>query len=169
MRADRYPALLAAVRRRPALAAAVRGANRLLPAAAYLLYPLGAVWLLAARDPRLIRFLLVPGAVFVLGTVARRAFHAPRPYQLADYEPLVHRGKTDDSFPSRHVFSASVIAAAFWYVCPPLGALLTLASLLLAPARVLAGVHFPRDVLAGLAFGFGAGWLGCFVLLPGLP
>ena len=113
--------------------------------------------------------IVVPGVVFVLGTAVRRAFHAARPYQLADYEPLVHRGKTDDSFPSRHVFSASVIAAAFWYVCPPLGLLLTVSALLLAPVRVLAGVHFPRDVLAGLVFGFGAGWLGCFVLLPNLP
>lgn len=169
MKAERYPALMEAVRRRPALAGAVRALNRLLPAAAYLLYPLGAVWLLAARDLRLFRFVLVPGAVFLLGTAARRAFHAPRPYQLASYEPVVHRGGTDDSFPSRHVFSAAVIAAAFWYVFPPLGALLAVTALLLAPVRVLAGVHFPRDVLAGLAFGFGAGWLGCFVLLPGLP
>ena len=169
MKADRYPALMEAVRRRPALAWAVRVLNRLVPAAAYLLYPLGAVCLLARRAPRLFRFVLVPGAVFALGTVLRRGFHAPRPYQLADYQPLVHRGKPDDSFPSRHVFSASVIAAAFWYVCWPLGALLTVAALLLAPARVLAGVHFPRDVVAGLVFGFGVGWLGCFVLLPGLP
>lgn len=169
MKAERYPALMEAVRRRPALAAAVRLLNRLLPAAAYLLYPLGLLWLLAKRDPRWVRFLLVPGTVFVLGTALRRAFHAPRPYQLAEYEPLVRRGKRDDSFPSRHVFSASVIAAAFWYICPPLGALLALGALLLAPVRVLAGVHFPRDVLAGLVFGFGVGWLGCFVLLPGLP
>ena len=169
MKADRYPALMAALRRRPALAAGVRLLNRLLPYAAYLLYPLGAVWLLVQRDPRLVRFVLVPAVVFVLGTVVRRAFHAPRPYQLADYEPLVHRGKQNDSFPSRHVFSASVIAAAFWYVCPPLGLLLTAAALVLAPVRVLAGVHFPQDVLAGLVFGFGTGWLGCFVLLPSLP
>ena len=117
MKADRYPALMAALRRRPALAAAVRLFNRLLPFAAYLLYPLGALWLLGQRDPCLVRFILVPGVVFVLGIAVRRAFHAPRPYQLADYEPLVHRGKPDESFPSRHVFSASVIAAAYRDVC----------------------------------------------------
>lgn len=164
MKAERFPALLAALRRRPALAALVIWANQLLPLPAYLLYPAGAVWLLWQRDPRLVRYLLAPAAVLVLGSGLRRALRAPRPYQLADYVPLVHRGKTDDSFPSRHLFSASVIAVAFWYLCPPLGAALTAAALLLAPARVLAGVHFPRDVLAGLALGFAGGWLGFFAL-----
>ena len=166
---SRFAPLLAALRRRPALAGLVVWANRLLPLPAYLLYPAAALWLLAARDPRLFRFVLVPAAVFALGTGLRQALRAPRPYQLAAWEPLVRRGKTDDSFPSRHLFSASVIAVAFWYLGPPPGAALRLAALLLAPARVLAGVHFPRDVLAGLALGFAGGWLGFFTILPGLP
>ena len=72
MKADRYPALMAALRRRPALAAAVRLLNRLLPFAAYLLYPLGAVWLLVQRDPRLVRFILVPVIRLELTTFALR-------------------------------------------------------------------------------------------------
>ena len=56
--------------------------------------------------------------------------------------------------PSRHCFSAAAIAATVWYVLPPLGAVLAvLAAVVIAVSRVVTGVHFVSDVLAGLAFG----------------
>ena len=55
--------------------------------------------------------------------------------------------------PSRHCFSAAAIAAVVWYVLPPLGAVLAVLAVIIAVSRVVTGVHFVSDVLAGLAFG----------------
>ena len=55
--------------------------------------------------------------------------------------------------PSRHCFSAAAIAATVWYVLPPLGAVLAVLAVIIAVSRVVTGVHFVSDVLAGLAFG----------------
>lgn len=55
--------------------------------------------------------------------------------------------------PSRHCFSAAAIAAAVWYVLPPVGTALAVLAVVIAISRVITGVHFVSDVLAGLAFG----------------
>ena len=55
--------------------------------------------------------------------------------------------------PSRHCFSVAAIAVAVWYVLPPAALLLAALAVLIAVSRVLCGVHYISDVLAGLAFG----------------
>ena len=50
--------------------------------------------------------------------------------------------------------------ATFAILCPLLAALLGVLGCVLAVSRVLSGVHYPSDVLAGLAFGAAASGLG---------
>ena len=50
----------------------------------------------------------------------------------------------------------------FLWLCPPAGAVFLIVGVLLALCRVIGGVHFPRDVIAGAAAGIAAGccyWL----------
>lgn len=68
------------------------------------------------------------------------------------------------SFPSRHAASAAVIALAGWYVNPNLGGMLTIVCAAICLVRVLAGVHHPRDVLAGVALALAAGGIGFWLL-----
>ncbi|MFR5847382.1 MAG: phosphatase PAP2 family protein [Streptococcus salivarius] len=58
------------------------------------------------------------------------------------------------SFPSRHVFSATVIAMLALTLNPWLGGAMLFLAMALALLRVLGGVHYPSDVLAGYAIGF---------------
>ena len=51
--------------------------------------------------------------------------------------------------PSRHVFSAAIISTVAWGVNPLLSVLGLSLALLLAGVRVLAGLHFVRDVVVG--------------------
>lgn len=164
MTKQRYAAMRDWFSARPAALAALRAADRALPALVYLTY-LGLLAALAfARDLRFWRAAGVPAAAFVLGSAARAALDFPRPYEVYGLPPLVDKSTKGRSFPSRHLFSAAVIAAACGWVSRPLGVLIALVTALLAPERVLAGVHFPRDVLAGIALGAAFGWLGFWAL-----
>ena len=164
MSEQQYKAVRAWFLARPAALAALRAADKALPALVYLPYTALLGWLAFAGDPRLWRAAGVPAAAFLLGSGLRAALNRPRPYEVYGLPPLVPKQTKGQSFPSRHLFSAGVIAAAFWWISPPLGLALAGITALLAPERVLAGVHFVRDVLAGAALGGLCGWLGFWVL-----
>lgn len=136
-----------------------------LPLLMYCAYPALLAWLLIQkRWDLLLREVAVPLAVFLGVTLLRHWHNSPRPYEVWNVTPLFPRSKKGHSFPSRHSAAASVIAMAFWYINPVAGAVMLAAALLIAVSRVLAGVHFVRDVLAGLAAGILGGAIGFFVI-----
>ena len=94
---------------------------------------------------------------FVLVSLFRKKFNAPRPYEKWQVKPLIPKDTKGNSFPSRHVFSIYIIAMAAWYVWMPLGVILCVAGGFLAAVRVIGRVHFVKDVVAGalIAVGFG--------------
>jgi membrane-associated phospholipid phosphatase len=98
--------------------------------------------------------------VFVLGTLLRAAINRPRPYEALNFTPLFPKDTKGQSMPSRHCFSAAAIVAAAFTVWVPLGVTACLLAAVVAVTRVLTGVHYPSDVLAGLAFGAGAAVIG---------
>lgn len=161
---EQYCRMTALLRRYPESVAALRGINRALTALCYVLYPVLLLWRYSAGDARLARFVLVPGISFVLVSIFRALYNAPRPYEQG-IDALMQKKTKGHSFPSRHVFSAFIIAMAWLAVSPGTGAALLTAGILLALIRVLGGVHYPRDVLAGAATGIAAGWIG-FWLIP---
>ena len=92
-------------------------------------------------------------AVALVYLLVRKLIDRPRPYTALGFTPLFPKDKTGQSMPSRHCFSAAAIAGTAWYVLPPLGAVLAVLGVLIAISRVVTGVHYISDVLAGLAFG----------------
>ena len=71
------------------------------------------------------------------------------------------RGK---SFPSRHVFSAFIIAMTVFYFMPACGVILLALGIVMALARVAGGVHFVKDVAAGALMGIGCGIIGFYII-----
>lgn len=164
MTEQRYLAVQAWFKARPAALKTLLIGNKLLSVAVYLAYMGMLAALALSRDGRLWRALIVPALVFVGGTLLRAWINLPRPYEVYHTPALVHKDRKGCSFPSRHMFSASVLAVCGFWLCPPLGWVLAVIVALLAPIRVLVGVHFIRDVAAGVLLGGLLGYLGFFAL-----
>ena len=107
--------------------------------------------------------ILLPTAIpFILVTILRRIINAPRPYEIYDFYKIKPKEKSGRSFPSRHVFSAFVIGVTSLIYSLELGLLVLIFGAFLAAARVLLGIHFMRDVIAGAVIGAISGLIGIF-------
>lgn len=123
------------------------------------------VFLLATQDPRALRVVITCALSFVLCTVLRFVLNKPRPYDEFAIHPLVRKDVHGLSFPSRHVFSAAVIAASLVYVNVPIGIAAYLLVAVIAVVRVIGGVHYPRDVVAGILLGTACALVG-YLIVP---
>ncbi len=55
-------------------------------------------------------FIWIPASGFVLFSLFRHWVNVPRPYEKWDIQPLLEKNSSGHSFPSRHVFSATIIS-----------------------------------------------------------
>ena len=142
------------------------GANRAVTWLCYAAYPVLLIALALLRDQRFFWALGVPAVSFGALSLVRSKLNFPRPYQVLDIVPLIHKETRGKSMPSRHVFSIFVIAMTFLWVLPWAGVVMLALGALLGLVRVVGGVHFPRDVLVGAACGVCCGLVGYWGLAP---
>lgn len=90
-------------------------------------------------------------------SIARRAINAKRPYELLSFCDENPKKKSGRSFPSRHAFSAFAIAVASLGHLQHTAVLLLILGALMCVSRVLLGMHFIRDVIAGSLIGIISG------------
>ncbi|MDQ6650414.1 MAG: phosphatase PAP2 family protein [Actinomycetota bacterium] len=81
------------------------------------------------------------------------AFHKTRPFVAMPQALLLVKHSVDPGFPSDHAVMAGAVAAALFFVSLRLAWTGVVLALVMAFARVYVGVHYPGDVLAGLAVG----------------
>ena len=120
----------------------------------------GFLWFLARPNGPLKAKLAAASAAFSVGVglllnvVAGSLWHHDRPFVDHPHKTvlLVHH-VADNSFPSDHTTVAFAAAFAVLVFYRRLGALLVLAAIGVAFARVLVGVHYPVDVAASAVIG----------------
>ena len=112
----------------------------------------------------LLETLVITGVPFVALSIMRVLVDAPRPYELLSFYEKRPKGKSGRSFPSRHVFSVFVIGAVIMPSSILLGSMLVLLGACLAVFRVLLGIHFIRDVVAGALMGAVSGAVGLLAI-----
>lgn len=132
------------------------------PISVIIIYGCTCLYLLATKDARLIKFLCYPALDLILVTLLRKWLNQPRPQEVYSIKPLIkhHNG---ESFPSRHTASATIIAFSCYWIFPPLGILCFLISIYVGLSRIIGGVHFVKDVLAGAGISILLG--SCLLLL----
>ncbi len=111
-----------------------------------------------------VKVLVMHAVPFAVVSVFRHFFNAKRPYEVYSFYDARPKDKCGKSFPSRHVFSAFIIATFALRYSLLMGILLLALGFLLALARVLLGIHFVRDCVAGALIGIASAVIGILVL-----
>ena len=105
------------------------------------------------------------GLGLLLSQVITQFWQRPRPFVAHPHETvLLVAPSTEPSFPSDHAVAAFAIAFAVAFVGRRMGAAFLAGATLIALTRVIAGLHYPGDILGGAAIGFLSAalvyWLG---------
>ena len=112
-----------------------------------------------------VKVFCAPAFTLLIVSVLRVSIERPRPYDEkgAGIVPLCKKEGDSNSFPSRHLTSAAVIAAVFLPYLPAVSALLFVFALGLGYARFAIGWHYPSDLLTGFALGLVIGLVPMFI------
>jgi undecaprenyl-diphosphatase len=120
----------------------------------------GMLWWRARTRPAPVvaRVLAAPAVTvlaYTLSETAKRWKAADRPCRLVDAAPPIAACPEvgDWSFPSNHATVAGAVAVAVLWCAVRLGIVVLLLAAAAAASRVVVGVHFPHDVLAGFLLG----------------
>ena len=116
---------------------------------------------LVGRHPRLLWQLILCALIAtLLSQGLKELFNMPRPPTVLDAEQMILIGESHGwySFPSGHTTAAFTFAGLFVmqsWTRPSVKVALIIAALLVGLSRIAVGVHWPQDILAGIA----TGWL----------
>lgn len=92
-------------------------------------------------------------SALLLAKVFKIFFHTLRPFiRFSDVTPLFY--EKGFAFPSGHAFVFSALAFSIFFVNKKIGYVFLLSAFFIGVARIMAGVHFPVDILGGFLLGF---------------
>lgn len=136
----------------------------LIVAVAYMCLLLSQLIMNDLFSPYFLKVLLVPAGTFAFVTLLRYVINAPRPYEVTGIVPIIKKDTVGLSFPSRHTSSVFIIAMAYLYVNAVLGFFMMIFAVLIGLSRIVFGVHFAKDVIAGALISIVIGIIFLFVL-----
>lgn len=95
----------------------------------------------------------------ILANITGHLVHRARPFENGGFKELLFHRPTY-SFPSDHAAALFAVAFSFWLAgYKKLSLSVFLMAMVISLARIAAGIHFPTDVLGGIAIGFLAAYL----------
>lgn len=133
----------------------------------FIMYLIGGIYLLINFKKygytELFKYIFIPFIAFLTARIIRNTIKAKRPFEKMEIKSLIYH-KGGNSFPSNHSTSAMVLAMALGHIFPLFIFGFIILAIITGVLRIMAGVHYPIDILAGLMIGFGFGYLGFFIL-----
>mgnify|MGYP001580649535 FL=1 len=116
------------------------------------------------RIKELAMILFSASFALILAEAAKYFYASPRPFEILANVNLLFSHGGGDSFPSGHATFFAALALAVYSYHKKLGILYIIGALLIGLGRIIAGIHFPIDILAGYILG-GAIGLSVYALL----
>ena len=112
----------------------------------------------------LVMMLAVAGLAWTVGHFLKDIFNTARPFvSLSDAIKLIPH-EADGAFPSGHAVFFFALALSVYIVDRQFGQWLIFAATIIGVARVMAGVHWPLDILGGLALAIFAVAIASFIM-----
>ncbi len=87
--------------------------------------------------------------------IIRFFYQHPRPFEVFNFTPLIP--ESGPSFPSGHMTFFFALAMVVWYANREWGIWFFILSAIIGAARIYVGVHWPLDILGGIAIGLACG------------
>lgn len=100
---------------------------------------------------------------YLMGLAARMLYYNPRPFFEENFAPLIPH-LADNGFPSDHTLLLAGLATLIYFFDRKLSIPLWVITILVALARILAGVHHLLDIVASIVIALISGYLVYFVL-----
>lgn len=125
---------------------------------AYFALCISSFFLFGTKD--IIKIFAIPAFCLLVVSVLRVLINRPRPYSEhgANIDPILHKKSKDkESFPSRHVACAFVIASVFLPYLAWAGIALMPLGVILCFIRFALGLHYPTDLVGGMGVGLACG------------
>ncbi|MEK7175532.1 MAG: phosphatase PAP2 family protein [Patescibacteria group bacterium] len=95
----------------------------------------------------------VPPITYIISIFLKNLFQVARPFlEFPNIIPLLQ--ENGFSFPSSHTAFFSSLGFAIFFINKKAGYFFIFFALLIGFARIMAGVHFPVDILGGFVLGF---------------
>lgn len=92
------------------------------------------------------------GFAWIFAKILKILIHTPRPFDIFSQVHSLFL-ETGYAFPSGHTAVASAIAFALFFINKKIGYIFIFFTLIIGIARIIAGVHFPIDILGGFILG----------------
>lgn len=102
----------------------------------------------------------------VIAETVRFFYHHPRPFEVLDFTPILLGETPNNSFPSGHMTALFAFAAILYAWDKRWGIWYLVLSLFVGVARIYVGVHWPYDILGGIAIGLVSGWIVHLIVRP---
>jgi len=131
----------------------------------YLAYVLVVVFLLIVAKNKNWRMLMISAISVFLSRAAitetiRYFYYVPRPFLTSGVHQLIFN-ETSGSFPSGHAAFFFALAMAIYFFHKKWGIAFFVAAILMGLARIIAGAHWPIDILGGAIIGILSTFLIC--------
>ncbi len=92
------------------------------------------------------------GVAYLSSYILKLFFAAARPFESMPFITPVF-GETGHAFPSSHAAVFSALAFSIFFLHKKAGMVFMVLALFIGMARIVAGVHFPIDILGGFVLG----------------
>ncbi len=101
-------------------------------------------------------------ARLVITEIIRYFYPVGRPFVVYQFTPLLYDFAS--SFPSGHAAFFSALAMAIFFFHKKWGIAYFLGAIIISISRIMAGIHWPMDILGGLVAGIGSAALVHFLI-----
>jgi len=99
----------------------------------------------------------------LLGFIAGHLYFHARPFVVTGIAPLFPH-VADNSFPSDHALLTAAIAVGLWKTSRRISAIAWIIALFVGAARVMAGVHWPVDIVASMVIAIIGGFASSVIM-----